>query len=162
MHLKISSAKWRPFCPEEVELMRHLTIAQNRAPHIFSGDIFKFILFIKILLICIQMSMTIVSRFQLTISMIGWANSLASNRSQTKSLYKPMFTVTHMRHQAAMGECTGSHKPPGDHFNMMTSSNGNIFRVTGHLSGEFTSGRWTPRTKASDAELWCFLWCVPE
>ena len=33
---------------------------------------------------------------------------------------------------------------------MMTSSNGNIFRVTGHLCGEFTGPR--------DAELWCFLW----
>ena len=40
---------------------------------------------------------------------------------------------------------------------MMTSSNGNIFRVTGHLCGEFTGLRWIPRTKASDAELWCFL-----
>ena len=39
----------------------------------------------------------------------------------------------------------------------MTSSNGNIFRVTGHLCGEFTGLRWIPRTKASDAELWCFF-----
>ena len=38
---------------------------------------------------------------------------------------------------------------------MMTSSNGNIFRVTGHLCGEFTGPRWIPRTKASDAELRC-------
>ena len=45
---------------------------------------------------------------------------------------------------------------------MMTSSNGNIFRVTGHLCGEFTGLRWIPRTKASDAELWCFLWSVPD
>ena len=35
---------------------------------------------------------------------------------------------------------------------LMTSSNGNIFRVTGHLCGEFTG-----HTKASDAELWCFF-----
>ena len=41
---------------------------------------------------------------------------------------------------------------------MMTSSNGNIFRVTGHLWGEFTGHRWIPLTKASDAKLWCFLW----
>ena len=34
---------------------------------------------------------------------------------------------------------------------MMTSSNGNIFRVTGHLCGEFTGPRWIPLTKASDA-----------
>ena len=39
---------------------------------------------------------------------------------------------------------------------MMTSSNGNIFRVTGHLCGEFTGTRWILRTKASDAELWFY------
>ena len=32
-------------------------------------------------------------------------------------------------------------------FRMMTSSNGNIFHVTGHLCGEFTSHRWIPCTK---------------
>ena len=41
---------------------------------------------------------------------------------------------------------------------MMTSSNGNIFCVTGHLCWELTGDRWIPHTKASDAELWCFLW----
>ena len=46
-------------------------------------------------------------------------------------------------------------------YHMMTSSNGNIFRVTGHLCGEFTGPRWIPHTKASDAELWCFLWSAP-
>ena len=30
---------------------------------------------------------------------------------------------------------------------MMTSSNRNIFRVTGHLCGEFTGPRWIPRTR---------------
>ena len=44
---------------------------------------------------------------------------------------------------------------------MMTSSNGNIFRVTGHLCGEFTGHWWISRTKASDTELWCFLWSAP-
>ena len=36
----------------------------------------------------------------------------------------------------------------------MTPSNGNIFRVTGHLCA---GPRWIPRTKASDAELWIDL-----
>ena len=40
---------------------------------------------------------------------------------------------------------------------MMTSSNENIFRVTGPLCAEFTGHRWIPLTTASDAELWCFL-----
>ena len=45
---------------------------------------------------------------------------------------------------------------------MMTSSNWNIFGVTGYLCGEFTGSRWIHRTKASDAELWCFHWSAPE
>ena len=45
---------------------------------------------------------------------------------------------------------------------MMTSSNGNIFRVTGPLCREFTDHRWISLTKASDADLWCFLWFAPE
>ena len=45
---------------------------------------------------------------------------------------------------------------------MMTSSNGNIFRVTGHLCGEFTGPRWILRKKASDTKLWCFLWSASE
>ena len=45
---------------------------------------------------------------------------------------------------------------------MMTSSNGYNFRVSGPLCGKFTGHRWIPITKASDAELWCFLWSAPE
>ena len=38
----------------------------------------------------------------------------------------------------------------------------NIFRITGHLCGEFCGPRWIPHTKASDEELWCLLWSAPE
>ena len=41
--------------------------------------------------------------------------------------------------------------------NRKTSSNGNIFRVTGRLCGAFAGHRWVPLTKASHAELWCFF-----
>ena len=44
----------------------------------------------------------------------------------------------------------------------MTSSNGNIFRVTGPLWGESIGHWWIPITKASDMKLWYFLWSVPE
>ena len=44
---------------------------------------------------------------------------------------------------------------------MMTSSSGNIFRVTSPLCGEFTGDQWIIHTKASCAELWCFLWISP-
>ena len=40
----------------------------------------------------------------------------------------------------------------------MTSSNGSIFGVTGPLCWEVPGHRWISRTKASDVELWCFLW----
>ena len=40
---------------------------------------------------------------------------------------------------------------------MMTSSNGNVFPVTGPLCGELTGDRWIPRMKASDVELWYFF-----
>ena len=42
----------------------------------------------------------------------------------------------------------------------MMSWNGNIFRVTGPLCWEFTGHRWIHITKASGAELSCFLWWV--
>ena len=45
---------------------------------------------------------------------------------------------------------------------MITSSNGNIFRVTGHLCGELTGPRWLPHTKANGAELWCIFWSASE
>ena len=51
----------------------------------------------------------------------------------------------------------GSHK-----YFMMMSSNGNIWNPRYWLlCGEFTGHRWIPLTKASDAELWCFLWSAP-
>ena len=45
---------------------------------------------------------------------------------------------------------------------MMTSTNGNIFHITSRLCGEFTGHRRIPLTKASEAELWCFLWSATE
>ena len=45
---------------------------------------------------------------------------------------------------------------------MMMSTNGNIFRITGPLCGEFTSHHSIRLTKASDVKLWCLLWFAPE
>ena len=39
---------------------------------------------------------------------------------------------------------------------MMTSSNGNIFRVTGPLCGEFTGNRWIPHTKGQWGRAFMF------
>ena len=45
---------------------------------------------------------------------------------------------------------------------LMTSSNENIFGVSGPLWWEVTGHRQIPLTNASGAELWCFLWSAPE
>ena len=52
-------------------------------------------------------------------------------------------------------------------YSMMTPSNGNIFRVTDTLWRESTGEGNPPvtthtHTKATNAQLWCFLWCAPE
>ena len=44
----------------------------------------------------------------------------------------------------------------------ITEIHDDAISVTGPLCGEFTGYRWIPLTKASDAELWCFLWSAPE
>ena len=56
------------------------------------------------------------------------------NHQKTKFLVTEFFTKDWARNPASM----------------MTSSNGNVFRVTGPLCGEFIGHRWFPRTKASD------------
>ena len=45
---------------------------------------------------------------------------------------------------------------------IMTSWNGDIFSVTDPLWGESNGHRWISPTKASDAEIWCFIWSPPE
>ena len=45
---------------------------------------------------------------------------------------------------------------------MMTSSDGDIYRITDPLCGEFTGHQWIFLTKAGDVELGCFVWSAPE
>ena len=47
-------------------------------------------------------------------------------------------------------------------FHMITSWNGNVFRVHGLLWGESTCQRWIPLTKDQQCRIWCFLWCQPK
>ena len=72
----------------------------------------------------------------------------------TRFLLRFLWTFAIRLHTRHWNTCSFEHQM----FNwfMMTSSNGNIFRDTGHLCGEFTGHRWFPRTKASHAELWYF------
>ena len=57
--------------------------------------------------------------------------------------------------------CFAIHTCTNRKIDMTTSANGNIFHVTDCLWGEFASHLWIALTKASDAELWWFLWSVP-
>ena len=73
--------------------------------------------------------------------------------------------IARLRH-IQCGYREGQNKPAlklkHNHNEMVTSSNGNIFRVTGPLWRESNGHRWIPLTKASDTGLWYFLWSAPE
>ena len=56
-------------------------------------------------------------------------------------------------HWSGNGSAQNWHQPVAWTDVMMTSSNGNIFRVTCLLCGELTGHRWFPFTKASDVGL---------
>ena len=45
---------------------------------------------------------------------------------------------------------------------MMTSSNAKHFPRYWQFVQGIHRSQWIPRTRASDAELWCFLWSAPE
>ena len=86
---------------------------------------------------------------------------ILSRKTQTFSMalvIKQQLCITCYRQQIK----SGPRPHPPFLCDIMTSSNGNIFRVTSILCGEFTGHRWIPRTNASDAELWCFLSSMPE
>ena len=65
-------------------------------------------------------------------------------------------------YEYADGEDAGGGSGFSSEDDMMTSPNGNIFRVTGPLCGEFTGHQWIPLTKASNVELGCFVWSAPK
>ena len=85
-------------------------------------------------------------------AVIKWKSVLASIMAECRIFDRPLSKLIsiHFVDAYTQQQC------------MMTSSNRYIFRVTGHLCGEFTVRRWIPRTKASDAKLWCFLWTAHE
>ena len=107
-----------------------------------------------------------------------------SNYRSVGCLFISLFILTTKKHQrsALLSLCEGN-PPVTDGFpaqmdgnaenvstwrdndigpRMITSSNGNIFRVTGPLCGELIDHRWIPLTKACDTELWCFFLSVSE
>ena len=90
-----------------------------------------------------------------------------SSRFAVNHIYVPIHQCIQHRLQNTLGEPVSFYlhalirRVPCP-FRMMTSSNGNISRVSGPLCGEFTGHRWIPLTKASNAEPSYFLSSVPE
>ena len=98
-----------------------------------------------------------------------WFETLSSPLWRHRSGRRvPVYTACSMILLLMSGRCKGSRNQqpyvPGSVKErlMETSSNGNIFRFTGPLCGEFTGYRWIPLTKANDMQLWCFHWSAPE
>ena len=83
---------------------------------------------------------------------ISWLRPSSQNSEENVLLISVRYRLTPQQH----GDIEHSARQL-QRQNMMTSSNGNNFRVTGHLCREFNGHRWIPCTKASDAELWCFF-----
>ena len=79
-----------------------------------------------------------------------------------RCLKKIIHGVNNLRWQTSSVRCWEMFSSMLRSFHMMTSSNGNNFRVTSFLCGQFTGHRWISRTKTSDAELYYFLSSVPE
>ena len=102
---------------------------------------------------------TLIEGVPLWCSLMLYVSIICSYQGQWTS----KFTLWRYCHTQANNAVTTQPYDDITNFNiMMTSSNGNIVRVTGHLCGEFTGPRWIPHTTASDAELWCFLWSASE
>ena len=117
MHLKMSSAKWRPFCLG-LNVLRYGHYGLTRVAGLLAKNTYGG--YIRIF------EWSVGCSYCLSLYRITWNRVKLWTRG------------------------------------LMTSSNGNIFRVTGHLCGKFTGHRWISHTKASDAELWCLLWSAPE
>ena len=91
---------------------------------------------------------------------VGFKSCVCRERKLQQRIIDSIFSISEICPWESLEIC-GLNGNKNNH-HMMTSSNGNIFRVTDTLCGEFTGHRWIPRTKDSVVELWCFLSSVPE
>ena len=132
------------------------TLRPRQNCHHFANDIFKCIFLNENVWLSLKISLKFVPEVRIN-NIPALIQIMAWRRPGAKPLSEPIMVkvLTHICVIPAQWVKMRFHA-------MMTSSNGNIFRVTGHLCGEFTGHRWIPRIKASDAELWWFLWSAPE
>ena len=74
--------------------------------------------------------------------------------------FSSVLSISHISNNHIYGDCLFVYGIIRNRVHMMTSSNGNIFRVTGHLCGESPPPTHT-HTQASYAELCCYLRSPP-
>ena len=86
-----------------------------------------------------------------------FATLLAPTRYETVSKHHAATNVTIITYMKEIVKYWENWEIPRKIRKYRSNSWWNIFRVAGLLCGEFTGDRWIPRTKASDAELWCYL-----
>ena len=147
MHLKMLSGKWQPLCLS----LDVLSPLHGKIDVIYRQDSYNHV---TITHPCLNISN---SSAKLPWKLVhGWTSNCTPEK-RTSVIDYPFQNY---------GNKTGPRYLVSKYINrghcMMTLSNGNIFRVTGPLCGEFSGHLSIPLTKASDAEFWCFLWCVSE
>ena len=119
----------------------------------FPGNIFQCIFFDDKIWLLIKISMVFVFKVRLT---------KCQHRHGTgdELLHEPVLTYQKSEIYDAICHHRVTTIVPSNGntlYHMMTSSNGNIFGVTGPLWVEFTGHLCIPLTKATDAELWWFF-----
>ena len=124
----MSSAKWRPFCLGLNVLIGHVTPKEVK-PHM--KPCCRFQRMLKLFFSEIDDYITCTA--DVAVKYCG-ADAGAWQRKYAERMQGPVKQYLGCQ----TGNCTIMLSPKI----MMTSSNGNIFRVTGHLCGEFTGHRW--------------------
>ena len=146
MHLKMSSGKWRPFCLG-LNVWKELSTRVNRTHWL---KMYQGIIYQKWRMKTKQ-SLAVVLAWVTNISCIDSSPLRYRYREVGNHDFWMMFLQIIIKLNTLLV-----------HLYMMASSNGNNFRVAVLVCREFNGHRWIPHTKASDAELWCFLWSVSE
>ena len=163
MHLYISSAKWRPFSPGELSWYNRfmVTVGIYFTPKVESAYTrADFNMCLDLISKYYFSHLPLISRHPYQILFPTLLHEMEDQNTELKAgvgveIVCTSALISVRCHRQAVNRSSYG-------FFMMTSSNGNIFHVTGPLCGEFTGHRWIPLINASDAELWYFLWSPPE
>ena len=168
MHLKISSAMWHAVCPGEISYKlwdwHEPNFRDNNSAYgtlLFFLIFFLFIYFFYFLFLFIY----------LFFFFFGGGCKNETNSVIPMSWKRAITFKQWCQHKALFWEgglCSGITHPRSAYGGCKYSTHGDVIKwkhiplYWPFVCEEYTGPRWIPRTKASDAELWCFLWSAPE